>query len=248
MVFPADAALPADAAMTSDAEFPPDASDHGDLPRRSRGRSASRSGPAPFDVFGSPDAAAFSSPPGSPFGTASSSPGSYTTEPPPFPAWQDAGDAGAADAPTDPAPARNGSEAGAPRISKPPWELSPDSGPLPVIPGTVEPTTADETEPNGDGLSDDGYKGLPRRVKQASIAPQLRGEPPTRLRPAPASASAPTQDLGGAGQHGGRSPAEMRATMSSLQRGWQAGRSESAAAGEPPWESDHATEGDTDGA
>jgi signal transduction histidine kinase len=252
MVLPADAALPADVAMTSDAEFPPDASDRGDLPRRARGRSASRSGPAPFDVFGSPGAAASSSPPGSPFGTASSSPGSYTTEPPPFPAWQGAGDASAADAPTDPAPARNGSAAtggtDAPRISKPPWELSPDSGPLPVIPGTVEPATADGTEPNGDGLSDGGYKGLPRRVKQASIAPQLRGEPPARLRPTAASAPAPAQDLGSAGQHGGRSPAEIRATMSSLQRGWQAGRSESAAAGEPPWESEQATEGDTDGA
>jgi hypothetical protein len=108
----------------------------------------------------------------------------------------------------------------------------------------VEPATADETEP---GQPDEDFKGLPRRVKQASIAPQLRGEPTTRQRPAPAQTQA-TQDTGGAGQPGGPSPAEIRATMSSLQRGWQAGRSQNATAGEPPWESEQAIEGDPHGA
>ncbi len=132
---------------------------------------------------------------------------------------------------------------GGSRASRPPWELPSGTGPLPMIPGAVEPTIADQTQ---QGQSDGDFKGLPRRVKQASIAPQLRGEPATRQRPAPISA--PTQDTGGAGQPGGPSPAEIRATMSSLQRGWQAGRSQNATAGEPPWESEQATEGDPDGA
>jgi len=59
--------------------------------------------------------------------------------------------------------------------------------------------------------------GLPRRVRQASLAPQLRedaatGEP---ARPAEPAEPAPMRE---------RSPDEVRARMASLQSGWQRGR------------------------
>ncbi|HEV2375013.1 MAG TPA: nitrate- and nitrite sensing domain-containing protein [Streptosporangiaceae bacterium] len=62
---------------------------------------------------------------------------------------------------------------------------------------------------NGDGVEE-----LPRRVRQASLAPQLRRETP--LMPAPPSppGSAPP-----------RSPEQARAAMSAIQQGWERGRS-----------------------
>ena len=92
----------------------------------------------------------------------------------------------------------------------PPWELSRATGPLPAVPGGAEP------DPAGDG----DVKGLPRRVRQASLAPQLRDSPPPR-RTTVASA-----DLSGGTL--GPSPTEIRRTMSALQRGWREGRSQMA--------------------
>ncbi|HWN62303.1 MAG TPA: nitrate- and nitrite sensing domain-containing protein [Streptosporangiaceae bacterium] len=105
--------------------------------------------------------------------------------------------------------------------SRPPWELSRQTGPLPAIPADGEPGA----QPDGD----DDVKGLPRRVRQASIAPQLRDNPPRR-RTSPASAPAPAS---------GPTPAEIRQTMSALQRGWQEGRSQrmtASAPGDSPYE------------
>lgn len=62
--------------------------------------------------------------------------------------------------------------------------------------------------------------GLPRRVRQASLAPQLRGDSTTRTRIAAAGAD------GDAGQE--RSPEEVRDRMASLQRGWLRGRADTA--------------------
>ena len=59
------------------------------------------------------------------------------------------------------------------------------------------------------------YRGLPRRVRQASIAPQLRNHAPA----GPAAASRPA----GPGIEA-RSPDETRDLFSSLQQGWQRGR------------------------
>ena len=78
--------------------------------------------------------------------------------------------------------------------SQPPWEPAP--------PGTPS------------GSSGPTYRGLPRRVRQASLAPQLRGQ--ARTQP-PAGRTAPA-DLPL------RSPADNRDLMSSLQQGWQRGR------------------------
>jgi signal transduction histidine kinase len=65
------------------------------------------------------------------------------------------------------------------------------------------------------GQAGDDYKGLPRRVRQASIAPELR-----------ASAAAP-DGPGGDLVASAKSLAVMRNTLSAMQRGWQQGRSES---------------------
>ncbi|MFI9204246.1 nitrate- and nitrite sensing domain-containing protein [Streptomyces sp. NPDC053048] len=64
--------------------------------------------------------------------------------------------------------------------------------------------------------------GLPRRVRQASLAPQLK-EPPARARPLPDPA-APGAD---------RDADEVRARMSAMQRGWQRGREDNGAIDSP---------------
>jgi hypothetical protein len=74
------------------------------------------------------------------------------------------------------------------------------------------PDSYDQEDPAGNGTSD--FKGLPRRVRQANLAPQLRasskaGSPgPTAVPPATAA-----------------SLDDMRNTLSAMQRGWQQGRS-----------------------
>jgi signal transduction histidine kinase len=57
-------------------------------------------------------------------------------------------------------------------------------------------------------------EGLPRRVRQASLAPQLRADPPQR-----------PVTMASAGPSSWPTPAEIRRTVSDLQRGWQEGRS-----------------------
>ncbi|MFH8795415.1 nitrate- and nitrite sensing domain-containing protein [Streptomyces sp. NPDC017941] len=61
--------------------------------------------------------------------------------------------------------------------------------------------------------------GLPRRVRQASLAPQLKDGPDRRTEPDPAPAGAGTEE---------RDADEVRSRMASLQRGWQRGREENA--------------------
>jgi hypothetical protein len=57
------------------------------------------------------------------------------------------------------------------------------------------------------------YKGLPRRQRQANIAPQLRSNSGAAEADIP-QASAPN-------------PADVKNTLSAMQRGWQQGRSQS---------------------
>ena len=191
---------------------------------------------------------------GSPFGATATPYG--TGQPAAFSGWQAQNPAqSAAAAPTVPS-------SGTGKVSRPPWELT---GPLPVISGTAEQLgqdldvagrPADFGTDEGDGASDgdgDGdFKGLPRRVRQASIAPQLRGEPTTRVGRSAAGGPAGSGGSGagtlGAERDDGPSPSEIRATMSALQRGLKEGRSQRAAGGEPPWETEPAAEGETDGA
>jgi hypothetical protein len=94
----------------------------------------------------------------------------------------------------------------------------------------AEPAATEPESPDGDGLADDDDKGLPRRVKQASIAPQLRGDLADRRR-----RTAPADTGANAATIPGPTPDEIRATMSALQRGWQEGRSQRPGGGEPSW-------------
>jgi hypothetical protein len=122
------------------------------------------------------------------------------------------------------------------QASGPPWEISRETGPLPAVPA------GPGSDPGGGSDS----KGLPRRVRQASLAPQLRDSPPPRR-----TTVASTGLTGGSP---GPSPAEIRQTMSSLQRGWQEGRAQMAsqppetspAGGEDSTASEE-TRGDSDG-
>jgi anti-sigma regulatory factor (Ser/Thr protein kinase) len=96
---------------------------------------------------------------------------------------------------------------------------APASGAAGRAPGTPDPTP--RTGPaTGQAESDAGP--LPRRVRQASLAPQLRQGPDTRPGGTPEADPAD------------RDADEVRSRMASLQRGWQRGRHENAAGDEGP--------------
>jgi Nitrate and nitrite sensing/HAMP domain len=136
----------------------------------------------------------------------------YPDQPAPFPGWTrrgaGSGSGSGASGPGNPlapvTPMIPVASPGTDTPSGPPWEISRQTGPLPVVPDGADPGS----QAAGPGAEGD-VEGLPRRVKQASLAPQLRANPPSRL-----TAAA-----------GGPTPAEIRQTMSALQRGWQEGRS-----------------------
>jgi hypothetical protein len=71
----------------------------------------------------------------------------------------------------------------------------------------------DVSPPPAAGIGTPGL-GLPRRIRQANLAPQLRTNAPP-----PSHAGAEQEAVGD------RSPEQTRALMSSLQRGWERGRS-----------------------
>ncbi|MEU6091301.1 nitrate- and nitrite sensing domain-containing protein [Streptomyces sp. NPDC047085] len=77
-------------------------------------------------------------------------------------------------------------------------------------PGAGTPPTGDATPGPGTGTGP-----LPRRVRQASLAPQLKKDPERRTEPADRATD--------------RDADEVRSRMASLQRGWQRGREENAA-------------------
>jgi Nitrate and nitrite sensing/HAMP domain len=61
---------------------------------------------------------------------------------------------------------------------------------------------------------DESYRGLPRRVRQANLVPQLRDAPAAPAGPAAASGD----------NVANRSPDDIRKALSAMQRGWQQGR------------------------
>jgi hypothetical protein len=85
-------------------------------------------------------------------------------------------------------------------------------------PGTGELASNGAAESGHDGGdSDDDYKGLPRRVRQASLAPELRAS----------AAAAASSGPPGVPRASAESLTVMRNTLSAMQRGWQQGRSQS---------------------
>jgi hypothetical protein len=75
---------------------------------------------------------------------------------------------------------------------------------------------SDDSYQNGEPAGGD-FKGLPRRVRQANLAPQLR---------ASAAAAAGSQEPAGVPPATAASLTDMRNTLSAMQRGWQQGRSQ----------------------
>jgi len=182
------------------------------------------SGPSAFDVFAPlrrpPGAGETPVPAGDPApayqGYAGAAPfpaaGGVPTpnEPVPLPAWTGQTAAGGSPGPAAPGsgpgpagpPATPMVPVAGPRTANapgPPWELSRQTGPLPVLPAGPDPASPGP---------DQGGSGLPRRVRQANLAPELRADPPRRLTATAA-----------AGPTGGPTPAEIRHTMSALRRG-----------------------------
>jgi hypothetical protein len=121
-----------------------------------------------------------------------------------------------ADAPDDPwaTPVSPPATAGPARG---PWEPAqpapsePAAPPQPAAPPAPGPGLARRQPSPAAGT----HRGLPRRVRQASIAPQLREQ--ARAEPAAASRLAD-------GGTEARSPEETRSLLSALQQGWQRGR------------------------
>jgi hypothetical protein len=186
------------------------------------------SGPAPATEPSAPFSGSGSYVASPPYPASGSSP--YPDQPAPFPGWTLHNPPAASGGRTAPRP---GTQAGPAtpmtpvtssrpgQASAPPWELPREAGPLPAGPGG--------SDPGPDMAGPDDSQGLPRRVRQASLAPQLRASPPQRR--------TTVASVGPSSGSSGPSPAEIRRTMSALQRGWQEGRSQrmaDPASGEPP--------------
>lgn len=114
-----------------------------------------------------------------------------------------------------------------PRRRRTPVLVAENGRPVSEAPRTERPEPESVSEPASGRVPgpasgpDEPAAGLPRRVRQASLAPQLRSDSTTQTRAAA---------TGDAGDDGGRerSPEEVRDRMASLQRGWVRGRADSA--------------------
>jgi signal transduction histidine kinase len=89
--------------------------------------------------------------------------------------------------------------------------------PAPIAPPAPSAPPMDE-HPDGVPVDGGDYKGLPRRVRQANLAPQLKDAAPAPGNPATAASSGDNV--------ANRSPDDIRSALSAMQRGWQQGRSE----------------------
>lgn len=108
-----------------------------------------------------------------------------------------------------------------------------ESREAPALPQRSRRTTpspgAGETIPRSDGATagvEPGAGPLPRRVRQANLAPQLKDGPERRTERDKAR-------TGSGADPAERDADEVRNRMASLQRGWQRGREENAAGDEP---------------
>jgi signal transduction histidine kinase len=85
----------------------------------------------------------------------------------------------------------------------------------PVAEPTFPPAGSHRGE-DGPQERDETYKGLPKRVRQASLAPQLRD----RTTPSGTASAASGDNVAN------RSPDDIRNALSAMQRGWQQGRAD----------------------
>ncbi|MFB8182364.1 nitrate- and nitrite sensing domain-containing protein [Streptomyces sp. NPDC055966] len=196
----------------------PDQAAPAPLPTRRRGATARRTGETAGRVEdGGPARAAADETPGIPAlprrtrtkGTAAGGPGA------PLPTGGDATRPGGT------APPADGATAGPDGHAARPGDAAPPSGEGAVTRADADPPrdgTPDLTSGAAAARPDaapDGIGPLPRRVRQASLAPQLKQDIARR-----ADRTGPPAD---------RDAEEVRSRMASLQRGWQRGREENAA-------------------
>jgi signal transduction histidine kinase len=100
------------------------------------------------------------------------------------------------------------------------WPVNAD-GLINPVPQQAPPWATAEVPGAGDASAGDpSTAGLPRRIRQASLAPQLRDQQPPH--PNSSHPFAPAPPLGASTD---RSPEEIRATMAAIQAGWERGRS-----------------------
>ncbi|MBR7827092.1 nitrate- and nitrite sensing domain-containing protein [Actinospica sp. MGRD01-02] len=103
------------------------------------------------------------------------------------------------------------------------------------VSGTVKPRNfdglGDSIAPPADSGIELGPDGLPRRVRQANLAPQLRAAPTPPKPDDPMAEPAAGEDSGD--PRPPRSPEQYRATMSAFQRGFTRGRAEGPADDQP---------------
>jgi anti-sigma regulatory factor (Ser/Thr protein kinase) len=101
-----------------------------------------------------------------------------------------------------------------------------DTGSTPIEPRRptgfrrpTEPATPEQSASSGVPSARETIGGLPRRIRQASLAPQLRED--SAVRDAEPARPEPDEDFE-------RDAEEVRSRMASLQRGWQRGRRQNA--------------------
>ncbi|MGH3392634.1 MAG: hypothetical protein ACRDOO_27515, partial [Actinomadura sp.] len=133
-------------------------------------------------------------------------------EPAPWPGSIGVPQAGTSERATAPEPAPWPGSIAVPQAatSEPPG--APDWPVAPGRSGAADDTGERASAESGSGETAGTHAGLPRRVRQESIAPQLRGE-----RPAPVSDTAAPSS---------RSPEDTGALIASMQAGWRRGRAE----------------------
>jgi signal transduction histidine kinase len=95
---------------------------------------------------------------------------------------------------------------------------APPPAPAPAADASASPGLAPGSQSAGT------YRGLPRRIRQASLNPHLRDSPSAAARGANADSTPPSPT---------RSPEEARSLVASLQSGWQRGRESDVPDGEP---------------
>jgi signal transduction histidine kinase len=118
------------------------------------------------------------------------------------------------------APSLGSSAPAPPSLGSPPPSLGsapPSLGSAPPSLGSPAPSTdaSDGPGPAPAAQTAGTYRGLPRRVRQASLNPHLRDTPSAAVRRPRADGTPPSEI---------RSPEEARSVVASLQSGWQRGR------------------------
>lgn len=147
------------------------------------------------------------------------------------PGWEHPGTAAAPpDVPGDGTPAVGPAPTVHPAGPPAGWSASPPASPAGPEPGAPSERPA----PSAPAPDPGTYMGLPRRQRQASLAPQLRDSRP----------SAPGGTEPGEAGDAGRSPEEVRALMTSVQQGWRRGHADADRPSEvPPWAEDQSWPG-----